>query len=91
MTPDEAFGQVLRALRRERKLSQERLALESGQDRSYISLLERGKNSPSLETIFRLAKVLAVKPSEIVARTEVLVEVVPTQSRRHRKSEMQSV
>ena len=70
VTPEEAFGQVLRTLRTERKFSQERLALESGLDRSYVSLLERGRNSPSLSIIFRLAEALAVMPSELVQRTE---------------------
>ncbi len=82
MTPDEAFGEMLRALRAERKLSQERLALESGHDRSYISLLERGRNSPTLDTIFRLAKVLAIKPSEMIARMETDVQSIPERPRR---------
>src|SRR5436190_709240 len=70
MTPEEAFGQALRVLRAERRWSQERLALESGVDRSYISLLERGRQSPTLATIFRLATVLAIKPSHLLARME---------------------
>ena len=73
MTPEEAFGQALRVLRAERRWSQERLALESGVDRSYISLLERGRQSPTLDTIFRLATVLAIKPSDLLARMEANV------------------
>jgi transcriptional regulator with XRE-family HTH domain len=77
MTPDEAFGQALRELRTARRLSQERLAHESGQDRSYISLLESGRYSPSLTTIFRLARALAIAPSALLARVEPLVDVIP--------------
>jgi transcriptional regulator with XRE-family HTH domain len=65
-----SFGQALRQLRLERGLSQEELGFESGYHRTYISLLERGKKSPSLKTIFRLAKVLRVEPSEMVQRVQ---------------------
>jgi transcriptional regulator with XRE-family HTH domain len=67
---DELFGQVLREIRRERGLSQEDLAFESGYHRTYISLLERGKKSPSLKTIFQLAKALNIEPSEIIDRIQ---------------------
>jgi len=67
---DELFGHVLRQFRRERGLSQEELAFESGYHRTYISLLERGKKSPSLKTIFQLAKALNIEPSEIIDRIQ---------------------
>jgi transcriptional regulator with XRE-family HTH domain len=66
------FGQVLHELRKERGLSQEELGFESGYHRTYISQLERGKKSPSLQTIFQLAKALKVEPSEIVERIQSL-------------------
>lgn len=66
------FGQVLQQLRKERGLSQEELGFDSGYHRTYISLLERGKKSPSLQTIFQLAKALKVEPSEIVERIQTL-------------------
>ncbi|MBI2579371.1 MAG: helix-turn-helix transcriptional regulator [Candidatus Aenigmarchaeota archaeon] len=64
------FGVVLRQLRLGRKLSQEALAFEASLDRTFISMLERGTRQPTLETIFRLAKVLRVDPSSIVRRME---------------------
>jgi transcriptional regulator with XRE-family HTH domain len=67
---DEQFGRVLRQFRKERGLSQEDLAFESGYHRTYISLLERGKKSPSLKTIFQLAKALNIEPSEIIGRIQ---------------------
>jgi len=67
------FGQVLQQLRKERGLSQEELGFESGYHRTYISLLERGKKSPSLQTMFQLAKALKVELSEIVERIQTLV------------------
>jgi transcriptional regulator with XRE-family HTH domain len=70
LTQEEALGRVLRRLRLERGLSQEALAHEADRHRTYVSLLERGRNSPSLLTIFRIADVLKVRPSEIVRLVE---------------------
>ena len=65
-----AFGRVLRELRKQTGLSQEKLGFESGYHRTYISLLERGKKSPSLKTVFKLAAPLGVRPAEFVRRVE---------------------
>lgn len=67
---DAGFGAVLRTLRLQRGLSQEALAHACGRHPTYISLLERGKNSPSLRTLFLLADGLGVKAEEIVQRVE---------------------
>jgi transcriptional regulator with XRE-family HTH domain len=64
-----AFGRVLRDYREKACLSQEALALEAGIDRTFVSLLERGLRQPTLETLFRLAKVLGVAASSMVSRT----------------------
>ena len=69
---EEAFGRVLRELRTERGLSQEALSLACGRHRTYVSLLERGHNSPSLTTVWMLAGALDVAPSELVRRVERL-------------------
>lgn len=60
------FGEVLRELREKSGLSQEDLGFDSGYHRTYISLLERGHRTPSLEAIFELARALEVEPLEIV-------------------------
>lgn len=72
-TPEAAFGAVLRELRLAAELSQEALAHECGRHRTYISLLERGLNSPSLGTLFVLASALGTTPSEILRRVEMLL------------------
>ena len=76
MTPEEAFGKVLKEIRQEHFLSQEELGFESGYHRTYISLLERGRKGPSLNTIFQLSATLGVSPSEILRRTETRVSQV---------------
>jgi len=60
------FGEVLRQFRLDCGLSQEGLGFQSGYHRTYISLLERGQKSPSLQTIFRLAEALSIAPDEII-------------------------
>jgi transcriptional regulator with XRE-family HTH domain len=65
----QAFGAVLRECRTKSGMSQEQLALKADLDRTYISLLEKGLRQPSLDTLFRLAKVLEVTPMTMVART----------------------
>jgi transcriptional regulator with XRE-family HTH domain len=68
--PEKAFGEALREVRNEKKFSQERLALDAGFDRTYISLIERGVRSPTVRAVVKLAEVLQVMPSEIVRRME---------------------
>jgi transcriptional regulator with XRE-family HTH domain len=72
-----AFGQALREIRQSKKISQERLALEGGFDRTYISLIERGVNSPTIRMLVGIAAVLKVAPSRIVRRMEELLSTVP--------------
>lgn len=67
---ESAFGEVLRELRLAQDLSQEALAHACDRHRTYISLLERGKHSPSIATVFLLADALATKPSDILRRVE---------------------
>ena len=71
MEPETAFGQVLRELRKGRDLSQEALALESGLERNYVSLLELGRNSASVKTIFKLAPALGISVAEFMSRVEI--------------------
>ncbi len=53
-----AFGAVLRAWRLEAGFSQEGLGYECDLHSTYISFLERGVKSPTLETITKLAAAL---------------------------------
>ncbi len=67
---EKSFGQVIQQLRQHLKLSQEELGFKSGYHRTYISQLERGMKSPSLKTIFNLAKALNITPSELIHRVQ---------------------
>ena len=74
MKPANAFGQVLRHFRASLQISQERLSQESGLDRSYISLLERGLRQPSLTTLLQLAKALDIPSGELILKVEELLD-----------------
>lgn len=87
MAPERVFGQVLQELRRARGLSQEQLGFESGCHRTYVSMLERGKKSPSLNMIFRVATALKIKPSEIIRRVETRADRESRSSHERRSSE----
>lgn len=70
MGVEKAFGFVLSTRRKELGLNQEELAFRCKLDRTFISLLERGKRQPSLDTIFKLAKELQISPSELIKEVE---------------------
>lgn len=50
-----AIGKKLRNLRMDRGLSQEKLAEYTNMSREHISCIERGKNLPTVETLYNLA------------------------------------
>ena len=68
-----AFGLALREIRKAKGFSQEGMALESGFDRTYISMVERGVKSPTVRALFKLAEFLNLMPSELLRRTEELL------------------
>lgn len=55
------IGGKIRELRKERKLSIEDLADKSGLHFTYISRIELGKHSPTIEAIEKIANALDVK------------------------------
>ena len=71
-TAEDLFGEVLREVRKTQGLSQEELAFNSGYHPTYIGQLERGKKSPSVRTIMRLAESLDTPGSELLRRVETL-------------------
>lgn len=59
------FGRRLKALRREGGLTQEQLAEAAQISVDFLSLLERGVNAPSFETLEKLAEALEVPVREL--------------------------
>lgn len=71
---NKAFGKAIRSLRKERGHTQETLAFESGLDRTYVSLLELGSRSPTLDTIMTLCSALNVSFSQLAQEVEAEIE-----------------
>lgn len=61
-----AFGLALHRLRTQRGWTLTKLARRCGMNATYLGRLEKGVNTPSLESLFELAEILGVQPSEIV-------------------------
>jgi transcriptional regulator with XRE-family HTH domain len=57
----------LRRIRVLRGLSQEKLAFDSGVDRSYVGGLERREENPTIDLLDRLAKTLSVPLTDFFA------------------------
>jgi transcriptional regulator with XRE-family HTH domain len=68
-----ALARVLIVLREERGITQEALAFDSGYHPKYISLLERGKYSPSLTAILEISRALNITGADLVRRVESLL------------------
>ncbi|WP_289137749.1 helix-turn-helix domain-containing protein [uncultured Brevibacillus sp.] len=71
------IGKTVKALRVKRDLSQEDLAGLCEVDRSYISMIEVGRNEPSVSKIFELCDGLKIKPSDFFRIVEIEYEKHP--------------
>jgi transcriptional regulator with XRE-family HTH domain len=63
-----AFGKVLRDLRTAKGWTQEELAFEVDLERTYISLLERGRGQPTLSAILQIADRIGISPADLINR-----------------------
>ena len=59
------FGTRLREIRLSRRQTQERFAETLGISVDFLSLMERGRNAPSFETLDRIAKRLRLPVAEL--------------------------
>lgn len=61
-----AIGGVLRAKRDKLSISQEEVAERAGVDRTYVSILERGLKSPTVETLEKICAALGTLPERVL-------------------------
>jgi transcriptional regulator with XRE-family HTH domain len=61
------LADAVRTLRQNSGFSQEKLAERSGLSTVFISRIERGKESPSVDSMVRIAKALGVHVRDLVA------------------------
>ena len=64
-TLKQKFGKRLREIREQRRMSQEQFAETLDISVDFLSLIERGRNAPSFETLDRIAKRLRMSVSEL--------------------------
>lgn len=64
------LGKEIRAARTRAALTQEELAFKAGIHRTYISLLERNKRSPTVDVLIRICRALGVSASRMISRVE---------------------
>ena len=60
-----ALGRRLQELRRNAKLTQERLARKAGIEYKYLADIEHARKSPSLDVLERLMRALDIEPCEL--------------------------
>lgn len=69
MNTKELLGLRVKEFRKQKKLTQEKLAETIGVDNGYISKLEVGQNFPSITTLEKIANVLGVELYELFRYT----------------------
>lgn len=61
-----ALSNNIKKYRKEKGLSQEKLALASGIDRSYMSEIERCLANPTLDLLLKISNALGIEPSNLL-------------------------
>ena len=64
------IGSVIQRIREEKHKSQELVSGLAGIGRTHLSAIERGERKPTLETFFKIAYALDIRPSVIMRAIE---------------------
>jgi len=75
MNLSNALSLILKYNRHKVGLSQEELAYKCNLDRTYISLLERGKRNPTINVLFGISSALNLTTSELVKQIEDMMQI----------------
>ncbi|MDR2679959.1 MAG: helix-turn-helix domain-containing protein [Tannerella sp.] len=70
MKIEQKFGLIIRQLRLEKGLSQEKLALDAEIDRTYIGDIEKGNRNVSISMIEKLANYFQIPISQLFKQIE---------------------
>ena len=65
-----AMGRAVRALRKQRGLTQEVLSGLAGVARTHLTMIENGTIHANIETIWKIAQALDLQPSDFFACVE---------------------
>ena len=64
------FAKELRKYRLKVALTQEEVAAKAGVTREYVSMLEAGKNLPTIEVFIRLCRAVKASPAEFISKVD---------------------
>lgn len=64
------LGDELRKCREAAGITQEQLAEKANIDRTYVSILERNRQSPTVDMLIRVCRAMGVRASDVVAQIE---------------------
>ncbi len=76
----DAFGMVLKRMRKERGLSQEELAWDAQLDPKFVSMLERGRKEPGYRTILKLSRALGCTSGHLMSEVDKVIQMLGTTS-----------
>lgn len=62
----ENFGNKMQKVRQAKGITQEGLAAMLSMHRTYIGLIERGERNPTIRTLYKIAKALKAKSSDLL-------------------------
>ena len=74
MLDAEIVGSVIQRIRERRRRSQELVSGLAGIGRTHLSAIERGQRRPTMETFFKIAEALDMRPSALMAEIEEEME-----------------
>lgn len=63
-------GKIIQKYREQKGLSQEVLSGLAVIGRTHLSAIERGERRPTLDTFYRIAEAMEIKPSELLSAIE---------------------
>lgn len=70
MVPAQLVGDIIKEYRIGKHMSQELLSGLAGLDRTHYSKIERGLRTPSIDTLFKIARALDTPPDEIIRKID---------------------
>ena len=74
MLDAEVVGRVIQQYRERRRQSQEVVSGLAGIGRTHLSAIERGQRKPTMETFFKIAEAMNIRPSVLLCAIEEELE-----------------
>ena len=76
LTMNHELGSIIKGYRKDRQMTLQSLADATGLSVSYLSLLERGMNSPTLENLNKICAALKICMSNLISQLDAKASIV---------------